>query len=96
MSENSWVQEPGATPNRLQLTFVGQDHIKIEVTVEAETFKQGFDKLYCLADECRTLANGYDQITQVANFGSDPVTEQMSVPQHQITETIRVSANIKL
>ena len=93
MSENSGIQEPRTTPNNVKLTFVGHDHIKIEVTVEAETFNQGFNKLHTLAEELRAAADGYDQIAEVANLWSDPVTEQVPVPENEVTKPVGITAN---
>ena len=96
MSEDRGIEKPGSSPSRLKLTVVGQDHVQIEVAVEAETFKEGFDKLRTLLDECRTHSEGYDQIAEVANVRPYPVPEQMPMPEQKVVEPVRVTADRKL
>ena len=93
MSENRGIQKSGTTPNYMQLTVIGQDHIKIEVTVEAETFNQGLDKLDTMMEELRVTADGYDKIAEVANLRSVPVAEQVPVAKNEVAEPVGVTAD---
>ena len=77
----------------MQLTVIGQDHIKIEVTIEAETFNQGFYKLYTLAETLRVAADGYDKIAEVANLRAVHVAEQVPVAKNEEAEPVGVTAD---
>lgn len=95
MSKDTWVQEPSSTPCNLKCTILGQNKVKIEVSVESETFKQGFNRMYELVNECRVHANGYDQIAEVAYVRAVPVSDKMPVTEDEVTEPIGVSADRK-
>jgi hypothetical protein len=95
LNETAGVQEAGATPpgpNQIRLGLLGDGKVKIEVSIEAETFYKGFDALYGLVIQLRLDADRYDKIAQVARLQALRAA-QLPVPEDNVNAAIRVSAD---
>ena len=96
MSKDTGVKEPRSNTKAMKLIVVGENQVKIEVTVEAETFQKGFDQLCGLANECAVNAYRYDQVAKIANVRPVPVTEEVAVTKHDEYPTVGITANGEL
>ena len=93
MSEDSRVDEPSSHASNLKFTVISDNHVKVEVTCEADTFKKTIEKLHRLATDVLAYADGYDQIAKIAQRGPVPISEQVPVSEDQTNPSVGVSAN---